>query len=177
MRLDCGACVIRSYRHDDAEAIVREANDPNVARYMSDQFPSPYAINDARQWLSRCMDIDHEESQFAIELEKVFVGGLGFTRFSGERRFTAEYGYWLGTGAWGKGIATAASLTFLDWMWKETDFERIQAHAYAPNVASRRVLEKIGLRHEGTLRRHIFKNGEFYDALLFAILRGGSDDI
>lgn len=171
MRLDCGVCVVRSYRHEDADSLAQHANNPNVSRFLRDSFPYPYTIQHARQWISFCMDIDHEETHFAIENERTVVGGLGYTRFSGERQRSAEFGYWLGEAAWGRGIATAAVSSLVPWLWRETDLERVQSGVYEPNVASRRVLEKTGFNYEGTLRHDIFKNGQFLDTLMFAQLR------
>jgi ribosomal-protein-alanine N-acetyltransferase len=153
---------------------VRHANNPNVSRYLRDSFPYPYTLADARAWLSFCVDIDHEETHFAIECEREVVGGLGYTRFPGERQSTAEFGYWLGEAFWGRGIATAAVRGFLPWVWRETDLERLQSGVYGPNVASLRVLEKSGFTYEGTMRRDVCKNGRFLDTLLFAHLRPAS---
>ncbi|MBV9403322.1 MAG: GNAT family N-acetyltransferase [Candidatus Eremiobacteraeota bacterium] len=171
MRLDCGVCVVRSYRHDDDQALVKHANNPNVSRYLRDSFPYPYTISDARSWLRYAVDIDHEETHFAIERDREAIGGLGFTRFAGERQFTAEFGYWLGEGFWGQGITTAAVAAFVDWLWRETDLQRIQSGVFEPNVASRRVLEKCGFTYESTLRRAAFKHGRFFDTQLFVKLR------
>jgi len=164
-------CVVRSYRHDDAEALVKYANNPNVSRYMRDSFPYPYTMADARSWLRYAVDIDHAETHFAIDCNREAVGGLGFTRFPGERRFTAEFGYWLGEAFWGRGIATAAVGGFVDWLWRETDLQRVQAGVFKPNAASRRVLEKCGFAYESTLQRDVFKDGRFVDTQLFVKLR------
>ena len=171
MRLDCGICVVRSYRHDDAEAVVKHANNPNVSRYLRDSFPYPYTMADARSWLSYCVDIDHEETHFAIERDHEAIGGLGFTRFSGERQFTAEFGYWLGESFWNQGIMTAAVSAFVDWLWRETDLHRLQSGVFEPNAASRRVLEKCGFTYESTIRQDVCKNGSFLDTHMFARLR------
>jgi len=162
---------VRSYRHDDAEALVKQANNPNVSQYMRDSFPYPYTIADARAWLSYCVDIDHEETHFAIERQREMVGGLGYTRLLGERQFTAEFGYWLGEGSWNEGIMTVVVRSFVRWVWRETDLQRLQSGVFEPNVASRRVLEKTGFTYEGALRRDVYKNGRFLDTFLFAQLR------
>ncbi|GAC1503499.1 MAG: GNAT family N-acetyltransferase [Vulcanimicrobiaceae bacterium] len=163
--------MIRSYRHEDAQALRAVANDPDVARYMTDRFPSPYTLADARAWISQAMDIDLEESNFAIDCRGEFAGGIGFARGAFEHRFSAEFGYWLGKRFWGNGIATAAVRALLDWIWQNTDLERLQAHVFSPNVASARVLEKAGLHLESIKRRDVFKGGAFYDAWLYVALK------
>ncbi|PZR58545.1 MAG: GNAT family N-acetyltransferase [Candidatus Meridianibacter frigidus] len=171
MRIDCGVCVIRSYRHDDIDALVTHADNPNVARYMTSRFPSPYTVAEGRKWIGHCMDIDLPEENFAIEYKGRYAGGIGFRRLQLDYLYTAEFGYWLGEAVWGKGIATAAIRGFLPWVFENTNLERLQAHVFALNAASRRVLDKAGLTFEGTHRRHIFKDGTFYDGHLLAKLR------
>ncbi len=171
MRLDCGPCVIRSYREEDVGALAPLANNPNVSRYMSDRFPYPYTHRDAHAWIARCLKPEREEDAFAIEVDGVFAGGIGFQRFAAEHRFTAEIGYWLGEPHWGKEIMNKAVRKFVCWLWEYTDFERIQAHTLAVNQSSQRVLEKAGLQRESIVRRTAFKNGEFHDCPAYALLR------
>jgi RimJ/RimL family protein N-acetyltransferase len=48
---------------------------------------------------------------------------------------------------------------------------RIQAHTDLRNVASQKVLEKVGFKKEGTLRKNFFVRGEWRDAYVYSILR------
>lgn len=59
----------------------------------------------------------------------------------------------------------------VQWGFAETGFHRIYAEAFSRNPASRRVLEKIGMTHEGTLRRHYEKWGEKLDLEIYGLLR------
>ena len=59
----------------------------------------------------------------------------------------------------------------IDYAFRELDLNRVYAQCYADNPASRRVLEKAGMTHEGTLRQHSFRLGRFADDLQFGILR------
>jgi RimJ/RimL family protein N-acetyltransferase len=83
----------------------------------------------------------------------------------------AELGYWVGVPYWGNGYATEASNAVLDYGFESLVLGRIWARAFARNPASSRVLEKVGMRHEGTLRSSIRKNDELLDAEVFGILR------
>ena len=51
------------------------------------------------------------------------------------------------------------------------DILRISARVYAPNIASRRVLEKNGFQLEGTMRRAVCKGEQVYDMHIFGRLR------
>jgi RimJ/RimL family protein N-acetyltransferase len=79
-------------------------------------------------------------------------------------------GYWIGVPYWGNGYATEAGRAVLDHGFGELGLNRVYAHCFARNPASRRVLEKLGMRHEGTRRRHTLKWGEYLDEEEFGIL-------
>ena len=48
---------------------------------------------------------------------------------------------------------------------------RISATVYAPNIASQKVLLKNGFRQEGTIRKGVYKNNEYYDLYYFGKLK------
>ena len=100
------------------------------------------------------------------------IGGLGLDPLPDVYRIGSDVGYWLARGAWGRGYATEAMRAFVPWVFAHFDFSRLQAHVYAPNAASARVLEKVGFRCEGRLERAVMKRGEVLDVLLYALLRG-----
>lgn len=65
---------------------------------------------------------------------------------------------------WGKGIAGEAATSAMAHAWKATDFSRILGLAYADNTPSRRVLERIGMTHQGTTDRYYGVELEWYAA-------------
>ena len=58
MQLDLGSCGVRSFREADAAELARHANNRKVSLQLRDQFPHPYTIDDARNFItlaaSRC---------------------------------------------------------------------------------------------------------------------------
>jgi RimJ/RimL family protein N-acetyltransferase len=70
-----------------------------------------------------------------------------------------------------KGIATEAARLLIDHLFNATSIERIQATSVVGNVASDRVLKKIGMTREGEYRRVSFLHGEFVDMTLYSIVR------
>ncbi|MDQ6933535.1 MAG: GNAT family N-acetyltransferase [Candidatus Eremiobacteraeota bacterium] len=169
MQLDCGTCIIRAWRCEDETQLVAVANDEEVSRYMTDVFPHPYRREDARSWIH--FNSGDGATNFAIVTNDAIAGGIGYRRLSGENRFTAEWGYWLGRRYWGRGIGTSAARVFVEYIFEHSDLERLQAHVSAPNVASMRVLEKCGHMREGTLRRAVYKAGIYYDLAVFGLTR------
>ena len=82
-----------------------------------------------------------------------------------------EIGYSLVPSERGKGCCTEAVKIMVDYLFLSKDIVRIQAQTDPRNVASQKVLEKVGFKKEGTLRRNFFTRGEWRDAYVYSILR------
>jgi ribosomal-protein-alanine N-acetyltransferase len=168
--IDAGVCLLRAWEERDVEPAAALANDWEVARFMSDRFPHPYTVADARGWIDRNRAIVPTE-QFAIVAGGALVGGIGIERKTFEFRRTFHIGYWIATAYHGRGIATAACRALTDHTFATTDALRLETHVYAPNFTSARVLEKCGYVREGVLRNAVTKGENTYDAYLYAKVR------
>ena len=71
----------------------------------------------------------------------------------------------------GQGVMTKAVGSVCAEAFSTLDILRISARVYAPNIASRRVLEKNGFQQEGVMRRAVCKGDQIYDMLLYSRLR------
>jgi RimJ/RimL family protein N-acetyltransferase len=89
-------------------------------------------------------------------------------------RLTAEMGYYIGEGHWGRGVMAEAVRLMCAYIFANTDIVRIFAEPFAQNRASCRVLEKAGFSHEGTMRRNAIKNGEIIDMEMYAIINNST---
>lgn len=99
-----------------------------------------------------------------------FIGWCGLTRWNPDYR-SASLGYCLHDAAWGYGYATEAASALLEWAFDTLDLNRVQAETDTRNVASARVLEKVGFMREGTLREDCVVNGEVSDSWVFGLIR------
>ncbi|MFX1376831.1 MAG: GNAT family N-acetyltransferase [Promethearchaeota archaeon] len=72
---------------------------------------------------------------------------------------------------WGKGLATEAVKLIMEYGFNELNLNKIKATVFTPNIASIRVLEKINFKHELTLKKEVFIDGKYVDALKFSILK------
>lgn len=72
---------------------------------------------------------------------------------------------------WGRGIGTEAGKLLVDYAYKELNLHKITARTFAPNAASHRIAEKIGFKHEITLKNEVFIDGEHVDVLEYAIFK------
>jgi ribosomal-protein-alanine N-acetyltransferase len=82
-----------------------------------------------------------------------------------------EIGYFLIPSERGKGYGTEALGIIVDYLFLSKDVMRIQVQTDPRNVASQKVIEKIGFKKEGTLRKNFFMRGEWVDAFIYSILR------
>lgn len=167
MFLNCGPCVVRAWCTSDEDSLVMHANSRKVWRNLKHRFPHPYTRVDADAWLTYVTALA-EPTHWAIEVDGHAVGGVGLDRGQGIYEKSAEFGYWLGEGYWGRGIATAAARAVCDIVFTRFGLVRLQAAVFEWNPASMRVLEKCGFAREGVLRSSVFKDGQIIDSVLFA---------
>ena len=153
---------------DDAPKLAQLANNPSIAGFLRNIFPSPYELKDAEWFIPMTLSKDPTEN-FGIYLNEHFCGICGAHPFDDIHNRTAEIGYWLGQPYWGQGIATIAIQQLIKYCFETVKYSRIQAITFDNNIGSMRVLEKNALIKEGIMRKHIYKNGVYYDAHLYGI--------
>jgi len=163
-------CTLRPWRAGDEPSLERHANNRNVSRNLRDVFPYPYTAADARDWIASTATRAPVQD-FAIVVDGVAVGGISATPNDGERRQSAEVGYWLGEPFWGRGIATEALRAITEYAFSTFDVCRLEAGVYGWNPASARVLEKAGYTLEGRARQAVIKDGQLTDRLLYGLVR------
>jgi RimJ/RimL family protein N-acetyltransferase len=160
-------CTVRPWRLTDADALVRHANNAEVAKQLRDRFPHPYGKSDAIGFL-KFSTASEPATNFAIEVEGEAVGGIGYVRGTDVERFSAEIGYWLGESHWGRGIVTEAVVLLTAHLFTTHNLLRLFALPFADNRGSTRVLEKAGFVCEGTMRASAVKHGVPRDQALYA---------
>jgi len=83
-----------------------------------------------------------------------------------------EIGFGLpAAGAQGKGYAREAVTLLVDYLFSGYPTERIGAFTDAENIPAQKMMEKIGFQREGTLRRAMFRDGEWRDIAIYGLLR------
>jgi RimJ/RimL family protein N-acetyltransferase len=170
MELDLGICRVRSWRQSDLASLVRHANNRRIWLNLRDMFPSPYTPDAGRMWLAHATTAS-PETNFAIEVDRAAVGGIGFIQGRDVERVSAEVGYWLGEAYWGRGITTAAVGALTGFAFANFDLHRLFALPFAENLPSRRVLEKAGYTLEAILRTSAVKDGRILDQALYGRTR------
>lgn len=162
---------LRNFQSSDSEALSKHANNLKIAQFMTDAFPHPYGIQDAKAFIN---SVEKNDKIQAIVTDEI-IGAIGFFPQEGIMRTNAELGYWLSEDFWGKGIMTQAINRTVSRIFTHYDILRIYARPFGTNIASQRVLEKCGFSLEGKFEKTIIKNEQFHDEIVYAIRKETND--
>jgi RimJ/RimL family protein N-acetyltransferase len=147
-----GVITLRPPRADDAEALYRECQDPEIARWTG--VPSPYERHHAEQYLARCVEEEaagRTRAFLAVDAGDRVLASISVMELD-QRAGYGEIGYWVARDARGKGVASRAVTLLRDWCAAELGLELIELLIDVENQASRRVAESTGFLDTGELR-------------------------
>ncbi|MGN6300756.1 MAG: GNAT family N-acetyltransferase [Angustibacter sp.] len=155
----------------DADALWALHTDPRVLRYWDGPAWTDRARVERFVRTSRQMADDGTGVRLAVDrADGAFVGWCSLSRWNPDYR-SAAIGYCYSTQAWGHGYATEAARALLTWAYDSLDLNRVQAETDTRNLASARVLEKLGFVREGTLREDCVVDGDVSDSWVYGLLR------
>ncbi|MFI6910185.1 GNAT family N-acetyltransferase [Nonomuraea sp. NPDC050394] len=163
---------LRPFTNADADALYTLHSNTHVMRYWD----SPPWTEPARsdRFIMMCHKMAEEGTGARVAIDRAcdgaYVGWCGLTSWNPDYR-SASLGYCLSEAMWGHGYATEAAQALLRWAFDTLDLNRVQAEADTRNMASARVLEKVGFIREGTLREDCIVNGDISDSWVYGLLR------
>lgn len=168
-----GTIVLRLPRDPDAPAIAAACGDPEIGRWIP--IPVPYRLEDARAFIAFAAEgwATGREPTFVIvdAATRTLAGAIAIHRRADEPA-KASVGYWLASGARGRGTATRAVTLVVDWAFGvEPGLVRMELLTLVGNESSGRVATRAGFAREGILRRYLPFRGNLVDAVMFARLR------
>jgi RimJ/RimL family protein N-acetyltransferase len=123
-------------------------------------------------------DFDREASSggrdgaiFAIEVNATYIGLCGLSSFN-HTSHTCELGIGIGDKAyWSRGYGREAVNLLVDYAFRYRNFQRVWLWVHARNERGIRAYQSCGFVEEGRLRRHVYSNGSYDDAVYMGILR------
>lgn len=170
--------VLRPFRHEDAKRVQELAGDVAVAE-MTDAIPHPYEDGMAEEWIAGLPAAREADTGLALAVclksDGSVVGAVSLGSICAEHR-RAVLGYWIGRPYWNKGYCTEATRALVEYGFRSLGLNRVQAYTFEPNPASGRVLEKIGMRHEGVPRQPLRVRSRFQDLAAYAVLASEFED-
>jgi ribosomal-protein-serine acetyltransferase len=169
-----GPILIRTLRQEDAGRLYEAARESIAA--VSVWLPwchENYSIEETREFIAsrELASAGDEWYSFGIFERDAgrFLGGVGIN-FINRVHQMANLGYWVRTGAIGRGVATSATRAAARFGFEQLGLQRIEIVAAVDNIPSQRVAEKSGAVREGILRKRLLIRGESMDAVLFSLV-------
>jgi [ribosomal protein S5]-alanine N-acetyltransferase len=166
---------IRPLTEDDAADVFAYASNPAMTRFTC--WETHRTIDDS---VALCRDyaksryLVQEPDPLAVILKgdpgQLVCGTIG-AFWASQPNGVMECGYSLAEHLWGRGIAVEAMRPLIDYCFREYAIDRLQARVFVGNVASERVLEKLGFHKEGVLRSVVARRMTRHDLTYYSMLR------
>lgn len=172
--LETERLLLRQLEMGDAPRIFEILNDsPEIAKNVL-SFPYPYPAGRAEAWIEQTYQDFAEGTGFSWAVihktDQLLIANVNMIVREKHRR--GGLGYWLAKPYWGKGYMTEAVKRVLQFGFEDHQLNRIYAECFVRNLASEKVMLKVGMTYEGTLREVVLhESGEFHDLKQYGILR------
>jgi RimJ/RimL family protein N-acetyltransferase len=163
--------VLRRYTHDDIPDVLRFVSQPSLAGVTSKR------IQATEEGVRKYIDLQNSYQPF--EKDKVFelaverkedgkvIGLLGLIC---QDHRQGEIGWALGVEYRGQGYATEAARALMDYGFNSLGLHRIHADTSSDNLASWRIMERLGMRQEALLRGSVYEEGKWVDRYIYGML-------
>lgn len=160
---------LREIEEEDLEIVVIWRNDPEILKWLFSYLP--LSMSKQRRWYHKYVE-DRTQQTFVIEAKgKIPVGTVGLSHID-YRNQIAELGILIDKDWQHKGIGREALNLLIEFAWNEMNMRKIKALVFKENEAAINLYKSCGFVEEGILKKEIFKNGEFKDVVIMALMRG-----
>ncbi len=150
---------------------------PQITQYLRWTVPSSVPEMMERFDTLEQKEARGERRRFGIFYEDTLIGSVSLTnivRDSGRRRMNAgELGYWISPDFGGKGYALDAAKQMIQYGFETLGLHKITAACVAENQASKKLLQKLNMRHIGTSQENFWLDDRWWDMELYEIIKPG----
>lgn len=167
--LDAEGITLRQVDASDADDIFAIFSLPEVMQYYDRPPVESLAEVDEmiQRWQQRYNDRQAIRWGIVREPDPNIVGTIGLQIYTDWR---AALGYDLRPAFWRQGVMTRSLSKVIRYAFEEVELQRLEALVIPGNVASERLLDKLGFQREGLLRDYLFVNGNHQDLTIFSLL-------
>ncbi|PHQ53594.1 hypothetical protein BLA24_00025 [Streptomyces cinnamoneus] len=170
LRLAGDAVVLRDFTMDDVDDALKIVGDDRVTTWLSFDSRDRQGTQEMLEGaISRAQREPRDEYYLAI-VAPPSDHVIGFCRIGLSGVRAGKLGYAVAASEWGKGYATDAARTMIDFGFRTLGLHRISAAIGPDNLASINLIERLGFTREGVLRDHVHTNGVWRDSILFSTL-------
>ena len=165
---------LRAFQDRDIPGFAAYRSDPEVAKYQS--WEPPFSIEQATEFVHEMktarLAAAGEWYQIAVEFKgnAALIGDCAFHIFADDPQ-QAEIGFTLASAHQGQGYGSEAVMAVLDFLFGELSLHRVRATCDVENLASSRLLERVGMRREAHLVENIWFKGAWGSEYAYALLR------
>jgi RimJ/RimL family protein N-acetyltransferase len=137
--------------------------------------PHPYPMEKAESFIASAQEANIEGVQYSWAIltqeAETFVGVISLV--INWQHWRGALGYWVGKPYWSLGYMSEAVQRAIAFGFQDLELNRIHAECFVENIGSARVMEKAGMRRDGTLREYVFQEatGRFRDLHHYSILK------
>lgn len=165
--------ILRRFCIEDAECAYRNwMSSEVVTEYLT--WPPHASADESREYIQSVIESYGSDAAYTWVIEEKAtheaIGAIGVNEIF-DSVGACEIGYCLSDSRWGRGYMPEAFAAVIRFLFEEVGFNRIQSSHDPNNPKSGRVMEKCGLRYEGTLRQADRNNQGVCDEVIRAILR------
>lgn len=156
---------LREWDDRDVIQLANIANNENISKLLTDNFPFPYTLDDAISWVTLCktsLDLN-----LAIVYKRKIAGGISLKKHCRFTENSGEIGYWLGQGYWNRGLMTEVIRQISEYSFAKLKLKKIYARVMKNNTSSLTVLSKNGFQYKTSLKDEIKKKEFLLDADLY----------
>ncbi|GMN46721.1 hypothetical protein TIFTF001_015913 [Ficus carica] len=165
--MDSSRISLRPIKLSDVNDFLECAGDDRVTRHV--RWNTMTSTEEALTYIEK-FAIPHPWYR-TICLDGRLIGFISVKPESGDNKCRAHVSYAVAAAYWGQGIATMALRMTIPLVFKEFhDLVRLETLVEVENIASQRVLEKVGFLKEGLLRKYGFSKGEIKDVFMYSFL-------
>jgi RimJ/RimL family protein N-acetyltransferase len=172
--LETDRLILRSFQDTDLKPFVDYRSDRAIAQFQS--WDAPYSKANAAKFIQQLQHIKPgtpgEWYQIAIELKmnRQMIGDCAFCVLAEDSQ-QAEIGFTLARQYQKSGYATEAVTRLLDYLFKSLNLHRVRAICHEENIASAKLLERVGMRREAHFIKNVWFKGQWISEYWYAILR------
>lgn len=171
MNADLESLALRPIRLSDADRIHQWTSNAEACRY---QAWGPNSEAETRAFVAEAVAAWQQQPQRRWVWSVVETDGLidGIGEVKQHSTGCAEIAYAVHVDHWGKGVGTAIGRLLTRWVFEElATVERVEATCDPRNIGSEKILRRIGMTYEGTLRHTMLIRDGWRDSKMFSILR------
>lgn len=165
--------ILRPFQLSDAKTVQRLAGNKEITS-RTGMIPYPYPDGLAESWIQ-----GHAEAfargtsvicAITAKQSGEIIGCMALEGISKTHQ-KGEVAYWIAVDHWNKGYCSEAGHAVVKYAFEQLQLNKITSRHKATNPASGKVMQKLGMKYEGTLRQEMFKDGEFHDLVVYGLLK------